>query len=56
MLEAVVRLRPDALDEQDVGLGEPVERRLESSLVEASVAGLAEAGRAAVRALSRELN
>ena len=55
VLEAVGRLPSMALDEQDVGLGEPVERRLESGFVEASVAGLAEAGRAAAqRALATD--
>ena len=35
MLEAVVRLRSIALDEQNVGLGEPLQRRLQRALVEA---------------------
>ena len=35
VLEAVVRLRSVALDEQDVGLGKPLHRRPQASLVEA---------------------
>ena len=35
MLEAVVRLRSIALDEQNVGLGEPLQRRLQRAFVEA---------------------
>ena len=36
VLEAVVRLRSIALDEQNVGLGEPLQRRLQRAFVEAS--------------------
>ena len=35
MLEAVGRLRSIALDEQNVGLGEPLQRRLQRAFVEA---------------------
>ena len=35
VLEAVVRLRSIALDEQNVGLGEPLQRRLQRAFVEA---------------------
>ena len=35
VLEAVVRLRSIALDEQNVGLGEPLQRRLQRALIEA---------------------
>ena len=35
VLEAVVRLRSIALDEQNVGFGEPLQRRLQRALVEA---------------------
>ena len=36
VLEAVGRLRSIALDEQNVGLGEPLQRRLQRAFVEAS--------------------
>src|SRR5271166_4279035 len=43
VLEAVFGVWRQALDQQDVGLGEFFERGLEAGLVETSVAGLAEA-------------
>jgi hypothetical protein len=36
VLEAVGRLRSIALEEQNIGLGEPLQRRLQRALVEAS--------------------